>query len=152
MGIKISQAFPSKWLKADDIGEHRKVRCTIREAVMETAGDEDKIVIYFNGKDKGLLLNKTNAGRLAVAYGDDTDGWMDKQVLLFVEQVAFQGRMVPGIRVEVPRVEASWEEPKAQAPPPQQVQPGSYRPEAWSEPSTQSVQRSQAPPDEEIPF
>jgi hypothetical protein len=107
MGIKVSQAFPSKWLKAEDIPKGKKVRCVMKECQMETVQDEDKIVCYFDGKDKGLMLNKTNAGRLAAAYGDDTDTWYGKEVFLYVEQVSFQGRMVPAIRVDVPRVEAS---------------------------------------------
>jgi len=107
MGIKISRAFPSKWLKAEDIGVDRKVKVVIREVGLETISDEDKPVVYFEGKSKGMVLNKTNAGRLAVPYGDDTDDWTGKEVFLFVENVSFQGRMVPAIRVDVPRQEVS---------------------------------------------
>jgi hypothetical protein len=105
--MKISKAFPSRWLKSDDIGMDRKVRCSIRSIKVETVADEDKLIMYFNGKTKGMVLNKTNAGRLAVPYGDDTDDWIEKDVILYVEQVSFQGRMVPAIRVEVPRRESS---------------------------------------------
>lgn len=116
--MKVSQAYPSRWLKAEDIGERRKVRCTIKEVVMETISDEDKMVAYFNGKSKGLMVNKTNAGRLAAAYGDETDDWRGKEIYLYVERVQFQGRMVPGIRVDVPRVEATFEpEPEPEPPP-----------------------------------
>lgn len=115
MGIRISRAFPSKWLKADDIPDGRKVRVTIKKVIVETISDEDKPVMYFQGKEKGVVLNKTNAGRLAVAYGDDTDDWVGQECLLFSEQVSFQGRMVPAIRVEIPRKEVSWSEPEPPA-------------------------------------
>lgn len=106
MGIKISDAFPSNWLKADDIPKGKKVRCKIREVQMEKCGEGDKPVCYFASKDKGLVLNKTNAAALAAVYGDDTDDWIDQEVLLYVAQVSYQGRMVPAIRVETPMVEA----------------------------------------------
>ena len=108
--MKISQTFPSKWLKAEDIGQGRKVRVSIERVDMENIGDEDKPVMYFTGKAKGLVLNKTNAGVLSAAYGDETEGWSGKEAFLLVQKVNFSGRMVDAIRIDIPRVEVSAEE------------------------------------------
>lgn len=110
MGIKVSESFPSKWLKAEDIGERRKVRAVISDCQLEKLGDDEKIVVYFRGKDKGLACNKTNAMRISDAYGDDTDDWRGREIFLFVEKVPFQGRLTPAIRVELPKVEAKFED------------------------------------------
>jgi hypothetical protein len=67
------------------------------------SGDgETKPVLYFVGKKKGLVLNKTNATKLSAAYGDETDEWAGKDVILYPDQATFQGRVVDCIRVRVP--------------------------------------------------
>lgn len=108
--MKISRSFPSKYLKADDIGKSRRIRVIVKGVTMENVGmdgkDETKPIVYFNGAQKGLVLNKTNAGRIAAVYGDETDEWIGKEVLLYVEKVPFQNQMVDSIRVDLPRVEA----------------------------------------------
>jgi len=66
-------------------------------------GDDTKLVLYFAGKEKGLVLNKTNANNIAAIYGTDTDGWVGKSVVLVEALVDFQGRSVPAIRVRGPQ-------------------------------------------------
>ena len=103
--MKISQAFPSKWLKADDL-QGREVKVQIQSCTLEQVSDgedkETKPVLYFTGKQRGLMMNKTNAARIADAYGDDTDGWVGKDVILFPDKTSFQGRIVDCIRVRTP--------------------------------------------------
>jgi hypothetical protein len=65
-------------------------------------GDEEKYVLFFKGKDKGLVLNKTNANTIINAYGDETNDWEDGELLLFEAMVEFQGQRKPGIRCLVP--------------------------------------------------
>ena len=101
--MKISGAFPSKYLKASDLGD-RSLTVTIDNVVIENVGqegsaEEHKPVIYFAGKQKGLVLNKTNAEAIAYVYGDETDAWLGKPVEIFTMMVSFQGRMTPGIRI-----------------------------------------------------
>lgn len=66
--------------------------------MVELNGDE-KPVLYFKGKDKGIVLNKTNSNKIAEIFGDDTDGWTDGQIVLFETTTEFQGKTVPAIRV-----------------------------------------------------
>ena len=46
---------------------------TIAEATVETVGqdDERKLVLRFNGKDRALIVNRTNGDTLAGAFGDN---------------------------------------------------------------------------------
>jgi hypothetical protein len=97
--MKLNQVFPSNYLKADDL-QGREAKVTIRDCKMEKMGDEDKLCIHFVGKDKGMICNKTNANRIAHYFGDDTDGWIGKQIILGVELVDFQGKTTEAIRVK----------------------------------------------------
>lgn len=66
---------------------------------MEDIGSDHKMVIYFRGKEKGLVLNKTNANNIAQMFGDETDNWIDQSIVLFSAWVDFQGKTVEAVRV-----------------------------------------------------
>jgi hypothetical protein len=97
----INDAFPSKYLKAADL-QKRQVSVVVSHAQYEKIGNDDKLVLYFQGKQKGVVLNKTNANAVASAYGDDTDDWAGKPVTLFEAMVEYQGKMSPAIRMMIP--------------------------------------------------
>jgi len=100
--MKLGEAFPSAFLKADDLGG-RQVTVTIDHADMEVIGQgrdkASKLIIGFRGKEKKLVCNKTNANMIASMYGDETEGWIGKQITLVAREVEFQGEMVVAIRV-----------------------------------------------------
>jgi hypothetical protein len=100
--MKISAAFPSKYLKASDL-QDRNVSVIMSHVELEDVGDvERKPVLHFEGKNKGLVLNKTNSRVIAGAYSDDTDAWAGKPLVLFPAMVDFRGDSVEAIRVKVP--------------------------------------------------
>lgn len=99
--MKISETFPSKYLKAADL-QNREVRVSMDNVEMEKLGDDLKPVLYFKGKEKGLCLNKTNANTISDSYGDDTEDWYDQPLILFSVMTDFQGKVGPAIRVRVP--------------------------------------------------
>jgi hypothetical protein len=99
--MKISQEFPSQYLKASDLGG-REVRVTMGRVEREEIGTDKKLVLYFKGKEKGIVLNKTNANTIGDAYGDDTDDWYDQPLILFSIRTEFQGKPVDGLRCRVP--------------------------------------------------
>lgn len=99
--MKISEEFPSKYLKASDL-QGREVKVVMANVEREKIGDDHKPVLYFKGKDKGVVLNKTNAATIGDAYGDDTDDWYDQKIILFSVMVDFQGKVGPAIRMRVP--------------------------------------------------
>jgi hypothetical protein len=99
--MRISAAFPSDYLKATDL-DGRNVKVAMSHVEMKDIGGDHKPILFFVGKEKGLVLNKTNANNIALAYGDDTDDWNGKEIVLFEAMVDFQGKTVPSIRVRAP--------------------------------------------------
>jgi len=96
--MKVSAAFPSKWLKAEDVGD-RTIPVTMADVRQEEVGDDFKMVLYVEGQTKGLVLNKTNANFIKGLYGDDTDDWIGERVQLYTTIVNFQGKSTNSIRV-----------------------------------------------------
>jgi hypothetical protein len=103
--MNIGAAFPSKYLKAATLGD-QVARVRIDHVATEDVsgkGEDPKPVLYFIGKDKGMVLNKTNANIIRGAYGDETDDWHGKPVEIYVADVQFAGDMVAGLRVRIPK-------------------------------------------------
>lgn len=99
--MKISTAFPSKYLKATDL-QGKQVRVVMSHVEMETIGDEERPILYFQGREKGLVLNKTNGNTIAYVFGDDTEDWRGGEIVLFETMVDFQGKSMAAIRCRVP--------------------------------------------------
>ena len=97
--MKISEAYPSKYLKCADL-QGRSVSAIIHNVEIEKLGEDNRPVVYFKGKQKGLVLNKTNAGTIADMYGDNTDHWEGHKITLRPTRVDFRGERVDAIRVE----------------------------------------------------
>jgi hypothetical protein len=127
--MELSSVFGGDTLKAADLqgGEPTVI---IADVQMKKFDNGNKLVITFEGKKKALVCNKTNANRIAYAYGSNTDNWIGQELTLFTDLVDFQGKAVEAIRV------------RAKKPAPQQRQP---------EPSYASGGSRDAM-DEEIPF
>lgn len=115
--MKMSEAFPSRFLRAGDLPEGSSISVVIDRVELEEVGDDgdQKPVIFFKGKKKGLVANKTNAMILADLYGDESDGWSGKPILLVTGKVMYGGKWVPCIRVQPPKKLAA---PAASSPPP----------------------------------
>lgn len=119
---KIGEMFGSSFLKASDIGRAR-VGVVIEDVTQEHLGEDDKWVLAFKGKDKKLVLNRTNASIIEeVLHSDDSDDWIGKKIVLYATKVDFQGKRVDAIRVSddvrdypkgkpAPKVEAEESEP-----------------------------------------
>ena len=96
-------AFGS-YIKAEDLAG-KNVRVSIEAVSMEEikGGDgkaERKLVAHFAGKDKGLVLNRTNADSLAEIFGtEDYDQWTGL-VVLYPDMTSFGGKRVPCVRIK----------------------------------------------------
>lgn len=125
--MKQSDVFPSNYLRAADLNGAEPV-VTIRAVQVETFGDESKPIVFFQGKEKGVVLNKTNWNSLVEITGeDDSDNWTGHRVKLISVKVEYQGKRVPAIRME--RAPKNGSTPMPPPPPP-----------------------VEAPSDEDIPF
>ena len=107
--MNINDAFPTRFLKAENIKGGPPVTVTIEKVTLEEMpGDGDakqsRPVLWFVGKEKGVVLNKTNGQMIAHTYGDEMDLWVGKAITLRSEPVSFQGRIVDSIRVAVAQV------------------------------------------------
>lgn len=100
--MKIDSAFPSKYLSAGDLGDSQPVVQIARVAVEEVGRDGDsKPILYFVGKSKGMVLNKTNAKKIGLLCGSvETDDWAGKSIRLYATETEFAGETVPCIRVK----------------------------------------------------
>ena len=98
----------SDFLKASDL-KGKGVKLTISKVGVQEfdeKGDSGpykakKLILSFEGTEKELVLNKTNGRAIGAMYGDETDGWIGKQIKLYTAMVDFQGSQVPAIRVQV---------------------------------------------------
>lgn len=98
----IMAAFPSTYLKAADLGKSRPT-VTIDRVSLEEVGDDHKPVVYFAGKDKGLVLNKTNAGAIVdIAGTSDYSKWGGVAIRLFATKTEYAGKRVDCIRIDEP--------------------------------------------------
>ena len=99
----ISAAYPSKYLKSDDLGG-KTVRVTMDFVEVCDVGDgEFKPVLYFQGKERGMVLNLTNANTISAVYGDETDSWRGQELVIFVDPtVMFGAKRTGGLRVRPP--------------------------------------------------
>lgn len=120
-------AFGS-YLKQEDL-QGRAVRAVIGSVDVEDVKDnesgrnEKKLVMHFVGKDKALILNRTNCEALeAICGSDDYASWAGHQVVLFTDPtVKFGGKTVGGLRIR-----AATNGTAAPAPPPPPVVTDSF--------------------------
>jgi hypothetical protein len=101
--MKIMNAFPSKYLRAADLEDQDKLVTIKHIQIEEIAGNEHKPVLYFVEETKGMVLNKVNSKIIAKAYGEETDSWPGKKVVMYMAMVDLRGDMVEAIRLRTPR-------------------------------------------------
>jgi hypothetical protein len=100
-------AFPSKYLKADDLGPTRPI-VTIADVTFEDIGaggkKERKLVASFREAGiKPLVLNLINCDSITTAAGtDDYEDWPGVRIQLFASKTEFQGKRVPCVRLCAP--------------------------------------------------
>ena len=86
--MNINDLFPSKYLKAADIGDqefHVTIDRLALEQVRNQKGQfEEKPVLYFQGAHKGLILSGPNAHTIGALYGPETGQWPGKRITLYV--------------------------------------------------------------------
>ena len=108
----IDDVFPSSGnhLKAEDLkGNAVKVTISSYEIVEFKGknGTEKKPILTFEGKEKTLVCNKTNARMIAKNTGSqELDDWAGKTIIIYPTETDFGGEIVPCLRVkeEIPEV------------------------------------------------
>jgi hypothetical protein len=172
---RVTDMFPSRFLKSADLkGARLPLMVRIVDVVQEEINAEGeakklKPVVYFAGKEKGLVLNVTNADAITMIAGsDDTDAWKNITVGLDVQTVRFKTDNVPAIRVVRPPRAHPYQAPRSDDrhqydPPTRSARPpttGNARdPQGWrgAEPERHPEppdypDHSEPDPDDDVPF
>lgn len=100
----LNDIFPSRYLKAHELQGH-DVPVTIASVVLEAMGPtrEEKPVVYFVGKVKGLKLNKTMAQAIAqIAGSAETEDWTGVAVCVYATFADFGKQTFPVVRIKAP--------------------------------------------------
>jgi hypothetical protein len=100
----VAEYFPSNYLKASDLKGASPI-VAIDRVEYEAVGrsKEMKPIVYFQGKEKGLVLNKTNCNTIVqIAQSPVTEEWAGVKIQLFATMVEFQGAPVEALRVKAP--------------------------------------------------
>ena len=84
--------YGSKYLSVPDLKGQRPRR-TIGKVEVAELKEKDgstkrKRILYFEGEDKALVLNKTNAVKLAMAFGKESTNWVSARVELYSEMTS----------------------------------------------------------------
>ena len=102
--MNIDEMYPSKYLKATDLG-NKSTTAEIEEVVYTEVGanQEKRPVVRFKGKQKMFILNKTNARAIGDLYGKETAGWRGKRITLYPTSTEYAGKDMACIRIKEPR-------------------------------------------------
>lgn len=117
--MSVRDLYPSKsnYLKCKDLNG-KQIKVSISGVEVANFDDGPKLCLSFNGTEKKLTLNKTNADTIASAFGDDETAWVGKKVVLSPAKTKFQGNIVDTIRVTPEMAVVEGFEPVRQPEPP----------------------------------
>jgi hypothetical protein len=102
--MKLSDLFPSKYLRAADLDGETKIVVVDRveyETFKNDGKEETKAVLHFRGNGtKPFIASKTNSLVMAELSGsDDTDDWAGTRIALSPTVVSFKGKATQSVRV-----------------------------------------------------
>jgi hypothetical protein len=107
----VNDIFPSKYLKAHELQGHTPTVIIERvgvESVRSRTKVDTKPALYFKGKAKGLLLNKTMAQAVAqIAHSPLTERWVGVAVTLYATTDTFGTTTHDVIRIKAPAAPTS---------------------------------------------
>jgi hypothetical protein len=103
--MKLNDIIPSKYMKAHvDVPEEGTVTATVSGLTQESGqgddGDYTINLLHFREHEKPLKLNVGMLKTMGELYGDETDQWEGKRVILFCTVQDFGGRSYNVIRIK----------------------------------------------------
>jgi hypothetical protein len=95
-------SYASKYLKAKDLMGH-SARVTIEEVTVEQLYNKRErehqqwAVLWFKGKQKGLVLNKTRFNNMVDIFGtDESSEWVGQEIILTPTRISGKDTIVIG--------------------------------------------------------
>jgi hypothetical protein len=104
----VSLIYSGEFLIASQLPAGRRITARIHAVSVETLGmgpeQTQKLALELVSQDgrpwpRRVILNRTNAGIIAQAFGDEAANWTGNAIEVWQEQVAFRGRTVAGVKV-----------------------------------------------------
>ena len=105
--MKFSDTRESKYLKQSVLP--KPCRVTIDRFTLETVGQgneaQERVIMYFVGKNKGMVVNVSNQAILEELFrSEDTDHMVGKQIVIWADpSVQYAGKRTGGLRIMDPR-------------------------------------------------
>jgi hypothetical protein len=102
--MRASDMIESKYMKQGDIDGDTIV--TVQKigkgnVAPEDQPPENKWMIRFKELPKPMVLNSTNIQALEKCLGEETDNWIGKEVILYVDpNVSYGGKVTGGLRIK----------------------------------------------------
>jgi hypothetical protein len=110
--MKTSEISTGRFLKKDDFP--KPALLTVREVKkidVAAPGEatKERGVMYFQEREKGLVLNTTNRNRAEKIFGDDEmDRWVGQPIVCYTDDtVEFGGKLIGGLRLRAPSKRAA---------------------------------------------
>lgn len=72
---------------------------TVARVTQARLDGRNRLVLQWEEDVLALPLNTTNLNALSDAFGDDTDGWINQRLNLWLEATEMNGAAVEGIRI-----------------------------------------------------
>jgi hypothetical protein len=96
--------FDRDYLGHWDLPPGRDVTVTIARVEAGTLTSQGnrktkKPILYFEGKEKGMAINKTNGKAIAAIYGAKTEKWIGQPIAIYATTTQFGSEVVECIRV-----------------------------------------------------
>lgn len=104
---KVSDLGNSKYLQQSDVEGGVTVTIshyTHQNVAQDNEPKQERYVLHFQEDIKPLVLNKTNGSLIEMVTGsDDLEAWAQQKITLYRDPtISFGGKIVGGIRVQVP--------------------------------------------------
>lgn len=117
--MNINDAFPTKYLSSNDVKAPTLAHITSC-GMEDVGGGERKAILFCQELQKGLILNVTNKNTLVSLYGEETNNWTGKPVVIWAADVEYKGEMTKGLRLRAPKTAPQETSGPAPMPGPQQ--------------------------------
>ena len=150
--MNINEAYPKKYLQADQFTEG-DWELTITECWVEDSEDFNKqpckrVVLKFEEVEQMFPLSPTNAFRIAELYGDETDDYIGKTLLIGLET---EKKAKNGVAVRIKRPVKVVKPPTVHKPAPAAGKPAPQRSAARPAPASEQEAADKAA-DDNVPF
>jgi hypothetical protein len=105
MATEFDTLYGSKYMAASDL-DGSVIRAKIGKVELANLKQKDgtvskKYALFFPGQDKAMILNMTNARRLAEAFGKNAGKWVGQSIEIYAEDTSFG----PGLRLRAIKVQ-----------------------------------------------